>query len=88
MFGADAEYDFCCAQCGLGITWSLKVSLQGGTLSRCPVVQYSAWLDQHSREETLRGIRSALDASPADALQAARDDGLLDLLHQLCGPPL
>ncbi len=60
---------------------------QGGALSRCCVLQYSAWLDQHSREETLKGIRSALDASPADALQAARENGLLDLLHQLCGPP-
>ena len=47
--------------------------------------QYSAWLDQHSREETLRGIRSALDASPTDAMQAAREDGLLDVFHLLCG---
>ena len=55
-------------------------------LSSCcvAVMQYSAWLDQHKRDEILTNIRSALEASPAESKGEAAIDGLLPLMLKLC----
>ena len=46
--------------------------------------QYSAWLDQHTRDETLANVKAALDASPAAAREQAA--AVLPLMLRLCQP--
>ncbi len=49
-------------------------------------MQYSMWLDQHSMEEALKFIRTALEAcAPAAADQPGFDDVHL-LMLKLCSP--
>ena len=54
------------------------------TSSGVHVMQYSAWLDQHTRDEILKNLKAALDASPADAKESAAADGVLPLMLKLC----
>lgn len=44
------------------------------------LMQYSAWLDQHSTAEALKSIAAALQASTADAKQA----DVVPTMLQLC----
>lgn len=49
-------------------------------------VQYSAWLDLHSPEEVLKGIKSALEGSAAKAKEQPGFDEVYPLMIQLCTP--
>ena len=56
-----------------------------GHLRRFMLLQYSLWLDQHSMEEALRYIRTALEACEADARDEPGFDDVYPLMLQLCG---
>ncbi len=49
----------------------------------CLPPQYSLWLDGHSQEETLKFIRTALEACAAKAKGAEGAEQLLPLMRRL-----
>lgn len=51
--------------------------------SPCLPSQYSLWLDGHSQEETLKFIRTALEACAAKAKGAEGAEQLLPLMRRL-----
>lgn len=71
------------ARIPLGSHMSLHLPLSVVRVPSCPRVQYSLWLDGHSQEETLKFIRTALEACAAKAKGAEGTEQLLPLLRRL-----
>lgn len=63
-----------------GIIWIL--SLIAATRGAFLCSQFSAWLDEHNDAEALQSIKSAVEASPAEAKAAA----VVPIILQLCTP--
>ena len=59
----------------------------GALTARASTAQYSLWLDEHSMEEVVRFIRSALESCAPAARGQPGFDAIYPLMLRLCSPP-